>query len=198
MTTLACAIISSAPRWPLVRDHILPVVRKEHFEEIVLVGDGLPGHGYRYLAVPSITGTTIDALIKRDTAAVATESEYLCYFSDDHSPVPGFVAALRDYVSSHSVEVLIPHRMTMRTIDGTPRRIDLNSGAAEGYCGGHAGVFHRDIVRGYPWTTAPHDRLWDLLHSQQLRAKGVIFHVSPHITVEDIEHFINPSSTPWL
>lgn len=197
MTTVACAIISTAHRWGLVRDQILPQVLREGFNEVVVAGDGESGEGYRHLYIPTITGTTIDALVKRDAAAVATESEYVCYFTDDHRPVPGFVTDLREYVIEHTVEVLIPRRVTWRPSSDGQVCIDLNSGASEGYCGGHAGVFHREILRLYPWASAPHDLLWDLTHSRRLKELGVSFRYAPHIMVEDIEHFLNPEAAPW-
>lgn len=198
MITLACAIISSAKRWPLVRDQILPQVLRESFDEIVVAGDGEAGTGYRFLDIPLITGTTIDALIKRDAAAVATESEYLCYLSDDHRPVPGFTQALRDYLQNHAAQVVIPARTTWRQVEDGFVYYDLNSGAAEGYCGGHAGIFARSVLQQYPWACAPHDLLWDLTHSRHLQSLGVEFHYAPAVMVEDVQHLINPDVTPWL
>ena len=197
MITVACAIISSAKRWALVRDQILPQCVREGFDEIVVAGDGEPGLGYQFIDIPAITGTTIDALVKRDAATVATESEYIAFFSDDHRPVPGFATDLREYVQEHRVEVLIPHRVTWRATSDGFTRIDLNSGASDGYCGGHAGVFHREAIRRYPWACGPHDLLWDLTHSRHLQQLGVQFSYAPHIMVEDIEHFLNPEAQPW-
>lgn len=176
-----------------MRDHILPVVLDEGFAEVVVAGDGASGDGYRHLNIPKITGTTTDALMKRDAAAVATTAEYVFYLCDDHRPLPGSLCALQDVVQDHAVDALIPARITVR--DG--RIIPLNSGAADGYCGGHAGVFHRETLQLYPWTTAPHDRLWDLYHSRRLVELGVQFHYAPEVIVEDIEHFVNPRVEPW-
>lgn len=194
---IAAAVISTANRWPLVRDHILPRLRSEGFDEIVVVGDGESGDGYRHLYVPSITGTTVDALVKRDVAAVATGSEYLWYLSDDHHPAAGSLAVLEAFLHNHSVAALIPARRTWReTADGLVH-YDLNSGAQDGYCGGHSGVFHRGVLRLYPWTTAPHDRLWDLLHSRRLQELGVEFHYAPDVIVEDVEHLLHAEVEPW-
>lgn len=200
MTSIACAIISTAHRWPLVRDQILPQVLQERFDEVVVAGDGESGTGYRHLNIPPITGTTVDALIKRDAASAATDSEYVFYLSDDHRPHVGALQALRAFVENHAVEVLIPARTTWReTEDGLlVTQYNLNSGAADGYCAGHAGVYYREILRMYPWTTAPHDRYWDLLHSQRLRSMGVEFHYAVDVAVEDVEHLLNPAVTPWL
>lgn len=200
MTSIACAIISTAHRWPLVRDQILPRVLRERFDEVVVAGDGESGTGYRHLNVPAITGTTVDALIKRDAASAATDSEYVFYLADDHRPKTGALQAAQAFVERHAVEVLIPARMTWReTDDGLAvTSYDLNSGVEDGYCAGHAGIYHRDILRMYPWTTAPHDRLWDLLHSRRLRSLGVEFHYATGVIVEDVEHLLDPAVMPWL
>jgi hypothetical protein len=197
VTTLAAAVISSAHRWGLVRDQILPAILQEPFDEVILAGDGESGTGYRHLAIPALTGTTVDALVKRDAAALATESEYVAYFSDDHRPVPGFAEVVRGYVANHTVDILIPERVTWREVDGGFHRYNLNSGAGEGYCGGHAGVFHRAVMQRYPWTTAPHDRLWDLYHSRRCQELGFQFHCGTGAVVEDVEHLLNPEAEPW-
>lgn len=194
MAGIAAVIIASRNRERLLDEHILPRVLDEQFDEVVVVGDYHAGSGYRYLSIPPILGTTIDALIKRDAGTVATVSPILCFFSDDHRPGEGFATILRAFVQQHSVDALIPERWTTRGENHIP----LNSGAGEGYCGGHAGVFHRGVLRHAPWTTAPHHRLWDLQHSQMLRDMGFAFHVCPEVTVEDVEHLVNPASAPWL
>lgn len=202
--TVACAVIASEQRWPLVRDHILPSVLPQGFDEVVVVGDGVIGTGYHFLHVPPITKTTVDALVKRDVAALATTSDWLVYLCDDHRLAPGFLAKLRGLVETTFMPILVPARFTVRCRgEGhCHETIDLNSGAPDwfggpDYCGGHAGVYPRAALRAYPWSCAPHDLNWDLTHSRGFQARGFQIVRAPELRVEDIEYYVNPASEPW-
>ena len=82
MTTLACIVVACGTRGDLIDQLILPSTRHQGFDEVVVVGTHHDGAGYRYLHVPSVTGTTVDALIKRDVGAVGTASDILVYLCD--------------------------------------------------------------------------------------------------------------------
>ena len=191
--SIACALIVSQKRAELARDQIMPTLLNQGFDEVVAVGDFWSGEGYRHLSIPPITRTTVDALIKRETALSATKSEVIVYVCDDHRLSANFALVLREnYLSDRRWGYLIPNRFCIR--DG--KFLSLNMGASEDYCGGHAGIFRRDALRKVPWMVAPLDPpyLWDKWHSHMLNAQGVTFReASGDLLVEDIE----PLGRPW-
>ena len=221
--TLAAAIIISAKRRALVADVILPAVRHVGFDEIVIVGDFWQGPGYRWLDVPTITGTTVDALVKRDAAALATTSDAIAYFCDDHQPDYDFAEQYRAvYAHLDDWDVLVPRRWTMRDSgDGHGHRlmVPLNMGAEPGlpsvakpheavqaaatiwaagmpqagYCAGHGGIFRRRVLQRFPWVTMPHNRLWDLYASQIHQREGLRYRWTDDLTIFDVE----PGAEPW-
>lgn len=190
---LAVILIASLRRWGLITEKILPSLFHQGFDDILVVGDFCPGEGYRYLPVPKITGTTVDALIKRDVGTLATEADVLVYLSDDHMLSPNFGAILRQafvpMFRENKVDVLVPGR-SVWYID---KKIPLNMGQAEAYCGGHAGVFHRRVIQAMPWTTGPHHPNWDLLISHEHQRRGFSYLYSDVLEVWDVE----PEGRPW-
>ena len=113
MATVACVIIAGPNRAKLIEDQVLPSVLAHPFHEVVVIGLYKDGPGYRYLHFPEITGTTVDALMKRDTAAVATESDILVYLCDDHRLSPAFWSDLETYLPE-PWDLLAPSRYTVR------------------------------------------------------------------------------------
>lgn len=198
MTRIACVVIASAKRHAPVWRKVVPYVlaQSQPFDEIVVVGDWTPlagecPPGVRYLCMEPLLHTTTDALVKRDCGTIATTSDILCYLCDDHAPGSEFAAAVAA-VAAESWDVIVPNRYT--TVDGV--RVSLNNGEAHGYCGGHAGVFRRDVIHTLPWTAGPHDRLWDVTMSRAQQALGArfVYHPRAEIEVEDLE----PETKPWL
>lgn len=185
--SVACVLIVSEKRIGLVQEKVLPSVLDKGFDEIVWVGDGEPGEGYRFLNVPKLTGTTTDALVKRDVGTVATSSEWLFYMCDDHAlvqadwPTDGNVFVPKR-VSRHPTRGVIPINMGLDPND--PNRP---------YCGGHAGLFHRSLIQRRPWTAMPHHRLWDLISSRIQMQMGAEFVEAPGIVIQDLE----PEASPW-
>ena len=190
--SVACAIISTARRWSLVADLILPAVLAQSFDEVVVGGDGESGDGYRHRQVPDVTGTTIDALMKRDTAAAATDSDVLVYLCDDHRPHPLFLMTLQSkYLHDETWDALAPQRFCMR--DG--QRCYLNMGQGEKYIGGHGVVVRRNLIREIPWMTAPHSKWWDKMQSYRWASHGAaIRYADNDLLIEDVEK----GATPWL
>lgn len=186
--TIACIIIAGRGRGQLLDELIVPSVVAQGFDEVVVIGNYHSGKGYRHLAVPDITRTTVDALLKRDIATAATTSETIIYLSDDHRLDPFFGVALRDR-NLGTKQIGVPHRITNRG----PKVISLNTGLQDGYVGGHAGVFNRLSVQDVPWSVAPHHPNWDVLHSQMLTARGYELVPLPDCLVEDVE----PGAEPW-
>jgi hypothetical protein len=192
VTRIACIIIAHERRVGLVNDVILDNVLAQDFDDVIVVGDWLnsAGDGWRYLHVPALTRTTRDALVKRDVGTLATDADVLVYLNDDHTLCEGFGDALRA-VLDEPWDVLVPNRVTMR--DNTV--ISLNNGEREGYCGGHSGVFRREVVTSLPWTAGPNDPFWDLHMSIEQQRAGWRYCFFPRadIAVCDIE----PNATPW-
>lgn len=190
--TVACIVVVSAKRAALVEAQVLPSVLDAQFDEVVVVGDFTPGRGYRYCPVPPLTKTTTDALVKRDVGTLATTADWLFYLCDDHAL--RFAPDWRAAVERTTLDVGVPQRYSMNG----PQRIACNMGLDFNdpnrlYCGGHAGLFRRALVQAMPWTTMPHDRLWDLLASRAQMANGYRFGLIPELLIEDLE----PEAKPW-
>lgn len=186
--TIACVVIAGETRQDLLDEVVMPSVLGQDFNEVIVCGNYHSGKGYRHLPVPCITGTTNDALIKRDIGLMATTSEYVVYLSDDHRMDAFFCLALRDKPLGRR-SIGVPTRITNRG----PNVIYLNMGLQEGYCGGHGMVVHRSVIQEVPFTVAPHHPNWDVLHSKMLTARGYELVGLPDCLIEDVEK----GSTPW-
>lgn len=196
--TIACIVIATLKRRELLDDLILPSVVAQGFDECVVVGDFHSGDGWRHLPFRPLTGSTIDALFKRDVGTVATSSDWILYLCDDHRLHPDFSKDLAHFMQEHPLgpkDVIVPARFCQRNGE----QIGLNMGwpgyLGRAYCGGHGGIFHRECVRDVPWSLAPWDPQWDYLHSRILIERGYTFHYqSGSCLIEDVE----PNSEPWL
>ena len=195
ISTACCIIAGNFRRWELVRDHILPSVVDQGFDEVLVLGHGYAGTGYRYVPVAAVTRTTLDALMLRDVAAAATEADILVYLCDDHRLHHRFGFALGEYAKQDHWDILVPRRYTIR--DDT--LIPLNMGVEEGYCGGHACVVKRKVVRAIPWMSTKHGPHWDFTWSRDVQAAGfrMVAAHSSGLDIEDIEYMVNPESKPW-
>lgn len=207
-TTVACIVIASERRRALVEERVLPSVASQGFDEIVLVGDWLvPARGdktrwYTHACVEPMLRSTTDALVKRDAGTLMTVSENLVYLCDDHILGPDFLATLRE-VLDEPWDVVVPNRFCFERTAGPDSivgiRHQLNNGERDGYCGGHAGVFRRDVIRARPWSAHSHTPYWDARSSFAMRLAGArfVWHPRAGIAIEDIEYEINPNSQPW-
>jgi hypothetical protein len=211
---VACIVIASERRKAQVRARVLPSVLAQDFNEVVLVGDWVesePIEGrLRYLHVVPMLGTTIDALVKRDVGTLATHADTLVYLCDDHILAPHFLTELRE-VLNERWDVLVPNRKTVRSLPckcGAKasghscaaclvgvQHISLNNGEADGYCGGHGGVFRRHVIAERPWSAGPHDLCWDAHMSFNMRLRGAEFVWKPRAEISIID--IEPEAEPW-
>ena len=91
-------MIASAKRRQLLDELVLPSVVAQSFDECVVVGDFHSGAGWRHLPFRPLTGSTIDALFKRDVGTVATSSDWLFYLCDDHRVHPDFSQDLLQFM----------------------------------------------------------------------------------------------------
>lgn len=190
--TTALILCCSGNRRTLVDEVILPSCRREGFDEILVVGTHHDGPGYRYLHVPSVTGTTVDALIKRDVGALATEADVLVYLADDHALAVGFGEDLKALCANPDWDVAGPSRVTVR--DG--EAIRLNMGVGQGYIGGHGIVVRRRALQILPWMAGRHSLVWDVDWSQEAMRRGTRAWAATDgfLVIEDVE----PGAQPWL
>lgn len=196
--TIACIVIATAKRRELLDTLVMPSVVAQGFDECVVVGDFHSGDGWRHLPFRSLTGTTIDALFKRDVGAVATTSDWLFYLCDDHRVHPDFSKDLLQFMQEVPLgpkDVIVPARFCERKGE----KIGLNMGwpgyMNHSYCGGHGGIFPRPAVQDVPWSIVPWHANWDFYHSRILQERGYNFHYqSGSLLIEDIE----PNTEPWL
>jgi hypothetical protein len=189
VTTVACIVITHGARPMELRERCVESAVQQGFDECVVVGDFREGDGFRYLPVPDITRTTLDALVKRDCGTVATTADVLVYLSDDHALGAGFVSGLRAIVNDQW-DVVVPMRWVEHPTRGP---IHIPNGAEDCYCAGHAGVFRRSVVQHTPWTAQPHHPNWDVLASQNQMAAGFTFALAPGLAIQDL----TPETSPW-
>lgn len=196
--TIACIVIASLKRRMLLDELIMPSILAQSFDEVMVVGDFHSGPGWRHLPFRPLTGSTIDALFKRDLGAMATSSDWLFYLCDDHRVHPDFSKDLATLMQGRTFgpkDVIVPARFCERNGE----KIGLNMGwpgyLGQAYCGGHGGIFPRAAVQDVPWSLAPWDPQWDFHYSRILLDRGYQFHyMSGDCFIEDIE----PESEPWL
>lgn len=195
---MACVIIASAKRRALLDELVLPSVLAQGFKETVVVGEYHSGAGYRHLPFRPLTGTTIDALFKRDVGAVATSSTWILYLCDDHAVHPDFSRDLAAFMTEHpmgSKDIIVPARFCERNGE----RIGLNMGwpgyLGHAYCGGHGGIFPRAAIQDVPWSLAPWHQNWDYMHSRILLERGYQMHYQTGTClIQDVEE----GTEPWL
>lgn len=196
--TLACVVIATAKRRQVLDELVMPSVVAQGFDEVVVVGDYRSGDGWRHLPFRPLTGTTIDALFKRDVGTAATSSDWLFYLCDDHRVHPDFSCDLLQFMQECAVgpqDVIVPARFCQR--DG--EKIGLNMGwpgyLGHAYCGGHGGIYPRRAVQDVPWSLAPWHPNWDFYFSQILLERGYNFHyMNGTCYIEDVD----PTGEPWL
>lgn len=200
--SVACVVICDGRREALLDSHVLPTILPQGFDEVLVVGKHHNGEGYRYLEIEGITNTTLDALIKRDTAAVATESRWILYLCDDHRLPANFLSRFRLKYACCGAKVVAPSRFCLREGGQVAW---LNVGQGERYVGGHGIVIQRNVLRDVPWLIAPRvmsprGMLWDKTHSHVLLSQGYdIEYAGNDLAIEDIDLIGNPNAEkPWL
>lgn len=198
MVTVACVIIASLRRRQLLDEIVVPSVLAQGFDECVVVGDYHSGEGYRHLPFRPLTGTTIDALFKRDVGTLATQSSHLAYLCDDHAMHPDFSHDLAQFFCTTELgpkDIIVPGRFCQRNGE----QIGLNMGwpgyMGHAYCGGHGGIFPRQAIQELPWSLAPWHPHWDYMHSRILMERGYQFHYQTGTClIQDVEE----GTEPWL
>ena len=190
--TVACILIVTQSRVELVRDVVLPSVLRGGFDEVLWVGDGEPGDGYEFLPLPRMTGTTVDALAKRDVGTLASSADWLCYLADDHAwASPADQLSCPAFAES---DIIVPGRWC----ESAGQRIVLNMGLDRTdpnapYCAGHGGFFRRSLIQARPWLTMPHHPNWDLLATRIQLEMGARLTADDRVSIQDLE----PQHQPW-
>lgn len=195
MTKVACIIIAGGkgidgqPRTTLLDERVIPSCISQAFDEVLVVGSHHEGTGYRYIDVPDVTRTTLDALIKRDVGTVATDADVLVYLADDHALIGHFGRSLRMLTDDY--DILVPSRYVQHPEKGV---LHIPNGEEGGYCAGHCGVFRRRVIQDRPWMAQPHHPNWDWYATQNQRAAGFKVEWTTALSIEDLE----PERSPWL
>jgi hypothetical protein len=190
MTRIACVIIATERRRAQI-ERVIASACNQSFNDIVVVGDwGYDGPWQNFLRVAPLTHSTIDALVKRDVGTLSVNADVLVYLCDDHTLDPGFGKALRATLAD-PWDVIVPNRYTLHNAT----RYALNNGEREHYCGGHCGVYRRDIVVRQPWSAHAHHRNWDrnIAHAQLSAGARFVWSPRMELSVKDIE----PEAQPW-
>jgi len=185
-------IVASKHREQLLTESVIPSVLAQKFSEVVVVGDYREGDGYRYLHVPPMLKNTVDALVKRDVGTAATTSPVVLYLCDDHAIVGDFRLTVDRWFEQDETDVLVPSRFADHPRHG---RIRINNGERDMYCGGHGGVFKREVIQSRPWSAQPHHRLWDLYASEAQLADGWRFATMRSQSVGILD--LIPEGNPW-
>lgn len=209
---IACVVPATAKRQQLIEEHVIPSIAAEGLYPTI-IGDLGPAwaadYGWKdarsgiYRHWPPMTGTTLDALLKRDIGTwLANELVgrhwATVFLADDHALLPGFGARLKQRVAEkpqygspdQAWHVLIPSRYADHPEQG---RIEIPNGQAEGYCAGHCGVWRDWVTWDRPFSTYPRHPNWDLLGSIEEQQRGIKFVHDPELKVLDLE----PEHEPW-
>ena len=210
MISVACIVVATERRKALVNGHIVPSIRDQGFSEVIVTADYRDRNVNLYL--PSRYNNTLDALVRKQAALEATESDVVVYVSDDHYLDDGFLDGLLGRLKE-KWDILAPWRFTRR--EG--RLISLSMGkdglpdGGRDYVAGHAGIYRRSVLekvswqdilnRIEKWTPKPASALfYDTWGTHMMLDVGATLcyceYGSP-IAVCDIDHFLDPRSEPW-
>ena len=227
MTSVACVVVATEKRKALVNNHIVPSIRDQGFDEVVVTADYQDRNVNLY--VPSTHYNTLDALLRKQAALEATESDVVVYVSDDHYLDDRFLEGLLGrlkpilpggpssevncLVRDDPWDILCPWRYTVR--DGSV--ISLNMGkdglpdGGRDYVAGHAGIYRRSVLETVSWEdiyrkalTMGNDvsaLLYDTWGTHLMLDSGSTLCYCDEgdgVAVVDIDYFLDPGSKPWL
>lgn len=167
-----------ASRLYALRHWIIPsYLNNKYVDELIVVGEYEAGDGYRYVSVPSVHKTCVDALAQRQAGFEAATGDWLVFQHDDHVLDEWFGLDAR-------ADVLSP----MRVRTGVGR---LNNGEAafnpSPYISGHCAVYKRAVLEACPWGAVPPQHTWDCAHTAQIRAAGFTINWTDAMRIRDVE-----------
>ena len=224
MTTVACVVVATEKRKALVNGHIVPSIRDQGFDEVVVTADYRDRNVNLY--IQSTYNNTLDALIRKQAALEATESDVLVYVSDDHYLDDCFLDGLSGRLKhlpggpdsdvnclSNDWDILCPWRFTRRD----HHLISLNMGqgglpdGGRDYVAGHAGIYRRSVLETVSWRhildealrRGPSDAstlLYDTWGTHMMVDAGATLCYCKYgdaVAVVDIEHYLDPRVEPW-
>ncbi len=205
--SVACVVVATEKRKALVNGHIVPSIRDQNFDEVIVTADYRDRNVNLYL--PSRYNNTLDALVRKQAALEATESDVIVYVSDDHYLDDRFLEGLLGRLKD-DWGILSPWRYTIRD----HHLISLNMGkdglpdGGRDYVAGHAGIYRRSVLEAVPWQ--------DILVQTEIRGASALFYdtwgthlmvdtgaklcyceYGDPIAVVDIDHHLNPEAQPW-
>jgi len=208
---VACVVVATEKRKALVNGHIVPSIRDQGFDEVVVTADYRDRNVNLYL--PSRYNNTLDALVRKQAALEATESDVVVYVSDDHYLDDSFLDGLLGRLKE-KWDILAPWRFTRR--EG--HLISLNMGkdglpdGGRDYVAGHAGIYRRLMLEKVSWqdildialfmqpANSVSALLYDTWGTHMMLDAGYKLcyceYGSP-IAVVDIENYLTPEVQPW-
>lgn len=149
-----------------------------HISELIVVGEFEAGDGYRYIWMPSIHKSCVDALSQRQAGFDAASGDWLVFQHDDHTLAPGWQNGL-----DVRADVLNPTRWRAGA--------RLNNGEADfnpaPYISGHCAVYKRRVLETCPWGSVPPQHTWDQAHTAQIRTADFSISWTDAMRVRDVE-----------
>jgi hypothetical protein len=206
--TVACAVVALESRKALVNNHIVPSIRDQGFDEVLVVANYRDRNVTHF--VPDQRRNTLDALRRKQVALEESRADTLVYVVDDHYLADGFLDHLTDRLDE-DWDILCPWRYTVR--EGRVIPLNMGQGGApdrdRDYVAGHAGVYRRAVLEATPWTEVLEQALdgagdqwpfYDVWGTHLLLDNGARLNYCNEgdgIAVVDIEHYLNPEAQPW-
>jgi hypothetical protein len=210
MTTVACVVVATEKRKALVNGHIVPSIRDQGFDEVIITANYRDRNVNLY--IPDTHRNTLDALERKQKALEATVSDVLVYVVDDHYLDDCFLEGLRGRLRE-DWDILCPWRFTRRD----HHLISLNmgkDGAPDGgrdYVAGHAGIYRRSLLEKVGWQDILDEALrrgpsdastllydtWGTHIMVDAGARLCYCEYGSPIAVVDIEHYLSPEVQPW-
>jgi len=207
-TSVACVVVATEKRKALVNGHIVPSIRDQDFDEVIVTADYRDRNVNLY--IPSVYHNTLDALLRKQAALEATTAPIVVYVVDDHYLDDRFLQGLLGRLEG-DWDILAPWRYTIR--DG--HLISLNMGkdglpdGGRDYVAGHAGIYRRSILEEYSWKDILTQALasddgsalfYDTWGTHKMLDAGAVLQYCGYgddIAVIDIDWYLDPGSKPW-
>ena len=207
--SVACVVVATEKRKALVNGHIVPSIRDQDFDEVIVTADYQDRNVNLYL--PSRYNNTLDALVRKQAALEATESDVIVYDSDDHYLDDRFLEGLLGRLKD-DWDILAPWRFTRREghlIDLGMGKDGLPDGDRD-YVAGHVGIYRRSVLEAVSWhdieckaLTMAHGAsalfydTWGTHMMLDAGSKLCYCEYGDRVAVIDIDHFINDGVEPW-
>lgn len=131
-------------------------------DEVIVVGEYMPGDGYASIHSPSKYFSAVDALHQRHEGFLASSGDWLAFVHDDH----WLDLTNADHVHWSSSDVWVPRRY--KRIDGRVEPQINGMHEDPPYIGGHCAIYSRKAIEAAPWDAVPKVWTWDTEHTRML------------------------------